>query len=1223
MHKTFTGSSRRQRQVNLSGRSPNANPFGSRVGPQATAAKLQEERAERQYQQALESGTRRAQRIWRGHMSRSEAAQQMRQEFMDQELGTQKKITKTVLAYESQDEALLQLRRLLFFFEPSSHADQALIISFCHRFDVTVRYHMLDTPTRYTHALLRLQNKILAAINHRCTQTQSVQPEAIPQDSHTVAELLGALSEVSNQIPGASANNGASYFESISLVIDHLKASVCLPTSGNSRQEELANKILDAVKLPLRLNSGAKLSEAYKWLSNRLFIHRGLTDSLDASKIRVISDSKTTSTFSGWFSTFEDFVARLADSLDYGQLVVAIRSGQRADATSASTVGPSEIDSIKDANYRLLGMFIYVKSRSRRASEGTGNDDLGDYSTDSNFIDVVTRLLPSIPDLSLMVDPRSSKYAQNTQFLFDQVHKLVDETSLRNLTSNAQETVKFQRPSVARATLYANFALTLVRNFPSEADQMRMWLFLGPSQTSHGSSAGQSAIQFFWNAAKHTETFAQVRNDRQSIKYIVLDAKFFGEFHQIPPTAESDWRVILMFLELYTFVLKVMNDDEFFSTADSNTGEDVLGLSHTRASALPLVDVQDLVTFLKNLGLSLYLDATRLDSNSGRPSGPRSIADLFKMPQDISAADESSLIGPSGPTGASLTYMTTLVTGLLRMIYERDSRRAFLPKDHWLMNDRFNGIFTTDELFKSLIQMEVENATKDEANGGDTEMEDRPASPSQESGSPNRIIGTGRAQRLAQQDSLRRQQNRAFSERQRLFLRPRFDVMENMPYTIPFMKRVHLFREFVKTDKVLRRFGHEEAEYWRHAVHSHANGASLLERQRASIRRGHEMKDAFEQFYQIGDSLKEPIQIVFLDSFGTVEAGIDGGGVTKEFLTSLATQIEKYESLDMFVENEQNLIYPNPSAIDDIKETYPYEPRQVDETLKKFEFVGRVIGKCLYEEILVDLNFAPFFLQKWSLCDETGAPLKESGFRATLDDLRYYDEDLYRGLLSLKNYGGDVESDYNIDFTTIDTAKNLDTGEVRNISRPLRPDGANVKVTSENRLFYVFATARHRLVLQPSRQTNAFLRGLSSMIKPQWLRMFNQNEVQTLLSGTTAPLDLNDLRRNISYSGVYQIGTDGLEHPTIQHFWRVMESLDEQDKRAVIKFVTSTPRAPLLGFGQLNPPFTIRDSGRDEVRLPTSSTCVNLLKLPMYSSFEVLREKLLYAVSAGAGFDLS
>lgn len=40
-------------------------------------------------------------------------------------------------------------------------------------------------------------------------------------------------------------------------------------------------------------------------------------------------------------------------------------------------------------------------------------------------------------------------------------------------------------------------------------------------------------------------------------------------------------------------------------------------------------------------------------------------------------------------------------------------------------------------------------------------------------------------------------------------------------------------------------------------------------------------------------------------------------------------------------------------------------------------------------------------------------------------------------------------------------------------------------------------------------------------------------------------------------------------------------------------------------------------------RLPTASTCFNLLKLPSYSKKTILREKLKYAIMSKAGFELS
>ena len=101
---------------------------------------------------------------------------------------------------------------------------------------------------------------------------------------------------------------------------------------------------------------------------------------------------------------------------------------------------------------------------------------------------------------------------------------------------------------------------------------------------------------------------------------------------------------------------------------------------------------------------------------------------------------------------------------------------------------------------------------------------------------------------------------------------------------------------------------------------------------------------------------------------------------------------------------------------------------------------------------------------------------------------------------------------------------------------------------------------------------------------------------------------------------------------------------DEQ--RGLLRFVTSCSRPPLLGFRYLEPNMCIQvrlffvvecwrntcgwlqmaGSVLDATsvsRLPTSATCMNLLKLPPYTSAALIREKLRYAIEEGAGFELS
>lgn len=212
-------------------------------------------------------------------------------------------------------------------------------------------------------------------------------------------------------------------------------------------------------------------------------------------------------------------------------------------------------------------------------------------------------------------------------------------------------------------------------------------------------------------------------------------------------------------------------------------------------------------------------------------------------------------------------------------------------------------------------------------------------------------------------------------------------------------------------------------------------------------------------------------------------------------------------------------------------------------------------------------------------------------------------------------------------------------------------------MTRENRLQYIYLVAHYRLTKQIKKQSNAFFEGLSEIIDPKWLRwasfaafalgeevltvsvptgrMFNQQELQILLGGVNAPIDLDDLRKYTQYGGLYDD-----HHPTIELFWRVCPPRFISYKMgsswsygnyygrwsirstrtsagncsgsrpAVVgrhycayfqnEAYRSTDHDHLVGyrgFKELNPNFAIRDATDDETRLPTASTCVNLLKV--------------------------
>jgi len=130
--------------------------------------------------------------------------------------------------------------------------------------------------------------------------------------------------------------------------------------------------------------------------------------------------------------------------------------------------------------------------------------------------------------------------------------------------------------------------------------------------------------------------------------------------------------------------------------------------------------------------------------------------------------------------------------------------------------------------------------------------------------------------------------------------------------------------------------------------------------------------------------------------------------------------------------------------------------------------------------------------------------------------------------------------------------------------------------------------------------------------------MFCAPELQVLLSGSCAGVALEDLRQNTRYNGYFSGDL------VISRFWAVMGQLSESDRAAVVRFVTACERPPCLGWAALQPPFTIqRVDCSDDTRLPTASTCFNVLKLPTYSSQHVLKDKLLLAVRGATGFHLT
>jgi hypothetical protein len=104
--------------------------------------------------------------------------------------------------------------------------------------------------------------------------------------------------------------------------------------------------------------------------------------------------------------------------------------------------------------------------------------------------------------------------------------------------------------------------------------------------------------------------------------------------------------------------------------------------------------------------------------------------------------------------------------------------------------------------------------------------------------------------------------------------------------------------------------------------------------------------------------------------------------------------------------------------------------------------------------------------------------------------------------------------------------------------------------------------------------------------------------MQMLISGAQQRINVLELKKYTKYMGGYSGSSS-----CIKMFWVLFEKeLSDDEQGKLLKFVTSCPRPPLMGFQHLHPPFTISmmDTDNPNENLPTASTCFNVLRLPAY-----------------------
>ncbi|KAG4083630.1 HECT-domain-containing protein [Neocallimastix lanati (nom. inval.)] len=343
----------------------------------------------------------------------------------------------------------------------------------------------------------------------------------------------------------------------------------------------------------------------------------------------------------------------------------------------------------------------------------------------------------------------------------------------------------------------------------------------------------------------------------------------------------------------------------------------------------------------------------------------------------------------------------------------------------------------------------------------------------------------------------------------------------------------------------------------------------------------------FEDAYRIimsytPNELKQKLQIKFIG-----EEGLDYGGLKREFFFLLSHEMfnPDYSLFQYSHENSYTLKINPQSGIN-------------PEHLYYFKFIGRVVGMAIFHDQFLDISFTvPLY---------KGLLNKKPNF----NDLESDDPTLY------KNFKWLLENEVTEDMGFVFAKDEEDCFGVKQTIE-LKPGGANIPVTDENKQEYINLMIEHSINAGVEEQLKVFRNGLYEIIPSDLISIFDERELELLISGVSE-INVDDWESNTDYR------TYKKDDKTVIFFWRCVREFENEMRARLLQFVTGTSRIPVTGFKDLQGSdgprhFTIEKAGNPE-DLPKSHTCFNRIDLPPYTSYEQLKQKLTLAIEEGITF---
>jgi E3 ubiquitin-protein ligase TRIP12 len=185
----------------------------------------------------------------------------------------------------------------------------------------------------------------------------------------------------------------------------------------------------------------------------------------------------------------------------------------------------------------------------------------------------------------------------------------------------------------------------------------------------------------------------------------------------------------------------------------------------------------------------------------------------------------------------------------------------------------------------------------------------------------------------------------------------------------------------------------------------------------------------------------------------------------------------------------------------------------------------------------------------------------------------------------------------------------------------LIPNGARIEVDEQNYDRYVELVTKATVDMPVVR--DMFNAGLFSVMESGIWRRLRAEEKLANIIGEASDLTMELLETHIRFEHGYD-----RRSPETRMLLDVLLGFNAHELRNFFKFVTGCEALPIGGLAGLQPRITVarrisETAQQPDETLPTVATCTHYFKLPPYSSKEVMRTKILYAIAEGQEFHLS